>query len=72
VGRAVSAQTLLEGSVRRQGDRFVITAHLIDSRDGYYLWSETHDRASSDALDIQREIAAQISDALRGQVAREP
>ena len=39
---------LLEGSVRKQGDRARITAQLIDANDGYHLWSQTYDRELKD------------------------
>lgn len=68
VGQAVNAKALLEGSVRSQGNRFLITANLIDSRDGEHLWSRTYDRTTSDVLGLQREIAAQIAEAIREQV----
>jgi tetratricopeptide (TPR) repeat protein len=56
---------VLEGSVRRSGDRLRITAQLIDARTDSHLWSETYDRTLDDVFDVQDEIAAQVVDALR-------
>lgn len=69
IGQAVNAKALLEGSVRSQGNRFLITANLIDTREGEHLWSRTYDRTTADVLGLQREIAAQIAEAIREQVA---
>lgn len=55
---------VLEGSVRRGGDRLRITAQLIRAADGFHLWSETYDRSPSDIIAIQEEIAVQIATAL--------
>jgi len=55
---------ILEGSVRRGGDKLRITAQLIRAKDGFHLWSETYDRSSSDVIAIQEEIAVQIANAL--------
>jgi adenylate cyclase len=51
---------LLEGSVRKSGDRIRITAQLIDARSDTHLWSETYDRAMGDIFAIQDEIAAMV------------
>ena len=56
---------VLEGSVRKSGDRIRITAQLIDASSDKHLWSETYDRALDDLFVIQDEIAGQISNALR-------
>ncbi len=56
---------LLEGSVRKSGDRIRITAQLIDAADGYHLWSDTWDRTLTDVFVIQDEIAAAVVDALK-------
>lgn len=56
---------VLEGSVRRSGDRLRITAQLIDARTDSHLWSETYDRKLDDVFEVQDEIAAQVVDALR-------
>lgn len=68
-GLAEIAETLkvthvLEGSVRRAGDRLRITAQLIDTRTDSHLWSETYDRKFDDVFEIQDEIARSVVDAL--------
>lgn len=56
---------VLEGSVRRAGNRVRITAQLIEARSDSHLWSESYDRELDDILALQEEIAAAISDALK-------
>jgi adenylate cyclase len=65
VGRRLNVGAVLEGSVRRSGDRVRITAQLINARDGYHFWSESYDRAAHDVLDLQSEIAAKVADSLK-------
>jgi serine/threonine-protein kinase len=55
---------LLEGSVRRSGDRVRITAQLIDGRTDGHLWAETYDRVIQDIFEIQSEVASHIAAAL--------
>jgi TolB-like protein len=61
---------VLEGSVRRGGDRLRITAQLIRSRDGFHLWSDTYDAETSDVIRIQEDVATNIANAL--QTAMDP
>ena len=56
---------VLEGSVRRAGERLRITAQLIRAEDGFHLWSETYDRTSDDVITIQEDIAISIARALK-------
>jgi non-specific serine/threonine protein kinase len=65
VGRKLNAGTILEGSVRKYGDRLRITAQLIDVANGYHLWSDRYDRELDDVFAIQDEIAQSIVQALR-------
>jgi adenylate cyclase len=65
VGRKLKVQTVLEGSVRKSGDRLRVTAQLINVADGYHLWSERYDRQLEDVFAIQDEIAVNIVRALR-------
>ena len=65
IGRKLGARSLLEGSVRRSGNRLRVTAELVDVATGYHLWSERFDREMSDIFAIQDEIAANIVKALR-------
>jgi len=60
IGRQLSVDHVLEGSVRRAGNRLRITAQLISVHDGYHLWSERYDREMADVFDIQDEITAAI------------
>jgi TolB-like protein/Flp pilus assembly protein TadD len=55
---------VLEGSVRRGGDRLRVTAQLIRADDGFHLWSETYDRGSDDVIAIQENVAIAIANAL--------
>jgi len=59
VGQQLNVQTVLEGSVRRSGDRLRITAQLVDAADDH-LWSERYDREMKDVFAIQEEIANSI------------
>lgn len=59
------ADYMLEGSIRKQGERLRISAQLIDTANAMYLWSETYERDLSDAFAVQDEIARSIVQALR-------
>ena len=59
---------VLEGSVRKSGDRLRVTAQLINSKDGTHLWSQTYDRDLSDVLKLQDEIAIALVRALQVEV----
>jgi adenylate cyclase len=65
VGRKLKVHTVLEGSVRKAGNRLRVTAQLINVTDGYHLWSERYDRQLEDVFEIQDEIAENIVRALR-------
>ena len=65
IGEALDVEHVLEGSVRRAGERIRITAQLIKVSDGYHLWSETYDRTMDDIIDIQDDVAGKIATALR-------
>ena len=68
VGARLGVAAVLEGSVRRDGDRLRITAQLVSVADGWQLWSETYDRAADDAFAVQQEIASAIVQTLRGRL----
>ncbi len=72
IGERLGAATLLEGSIRRDGDRVRVSAQLVSATDGYHLWSESYDRLLTDIFAIQDEIARAISLALKLQLAPEP
>jgi serine/threonine protein kinase len=65
VGKKLEVRTVLEGSVRKSGNRLRITSQLINVMDGYHLWSERFDREQKDMFDIQDEITLAIVDALK-------
>jgi TolB-like protein/Flp pilus assembly protein TadD len=69
IAEQLNVAHVLEGSVRRDGDRVRITAQLIDARTYAHLWSQTYDRDVDDIFGVQDEIAAAISDALRVELA---
>jgi adenylate cyclase len=64
VAKKLGVNTVLEGSVRRAGDRVRITAQLIDTASDSHLWSETYDREMKDVFEIQDDIAKSIVGAL--------
>ncbi len=55
---------ILEGSVRRAGERLRVTAQLIRASDGFHLWSENYDRDAADVIDIQEDLAVRIAGAM--------
>ena len=65
IGRKLSVSHILEGSVRKAGDKVRITAQLIDSIDGGHLWSQTFDRTLDDVFAVQDEIANAVVGALQ-------
>ncbi|MDB6088283.1 MAG: Tetratricopeptide 2 repeat protein [Gammaproteobacteria bacterium] len=65
VARKLNVSTVLEGSVRKVGDRMRITAQLIDAITGFHLWSQTYERDLTDVFRLQSEIATAVSGALR-------
>ncbi len=64
IGRQLHVGAVLEGSVRRSGDRVRITAQLVSTRDGYQLWSDAYDRELKDVFGVQEDIARAIISAL--------
>ena len=56
---------ILEGSVRRAGDRLRITAQLIRASDGFHLWSENYDRDAADVIDVQEDLAVKIASVMQ-------
>ncbi len=61
----LNVDKILEGSVRKSGNRVRITAQLINAADGYHLWSENYDRNLTDIFEVQDEISAIITNKLR-------
>ena len=64
IGERLGVANLLEGSVRREGERARITAQLIRAADGIQLWSQTYDRTVTDSLAVQLDIAEQVAGVL--------
>ena len=65
IGKMLDVLAVLEGSVRKAGNRLRVTAQLVDTRTGLHLWSERFDREERDVFDIQDEISAAIVEHLR-------
>jgi serine/threonine protein kinase/Tfp pilus assembly protein PilF len=65
IGRKLDVRAVLEGSLRKSGNKVRITAQLIDVQDGFHLWSERFDREMDDIFAIQDEISAAIVDSLK-------
>jgi TolB-like protein/Tfp pilus assembly protein PilF len=68
IGKTLSVNKLLEGSVRKAGNRVRIHAGLVNVADGYQLWSETFDRNLDDIFELQDEIAGIIANRMREQL----
>ena len=64
IGRRLSVDAILDGSVRKAGNRLRITTQLVNVADGYHLWSERYDRELEDVFAIQDEIAVSVVEAL--------
>ena len=65
IARKLNVATLLEGSVRKSGNRVRITAQLISAKDGFHLWSKQYDRELTDIFKIQGELAMAVVEALK-------
>ena len=72
IAETLRVKTVLEGSVRRAGNRIRVTAQLINAADGYHVWSERYDRELTDVFAIQDEIAAAITGALQLKLGSAP
>ena len=72
IARALGVRMVLEGSVRKQGDRVRITAQLIDAATDLHVWSQTYDRELKDIFAIQDQIAKAIGDELEVKLAGTP
>ena len=68
IGKALNVSKVLEGSVRKAGNRVRITTELVNTADGYQLWSETFDRKLDDIFELQDEIAGLICNRMRQQM----
>lgn len=65
IARKLGVTSILEGSVRKNGDKLRITVQLVNAADGYHIWSERYDREMKDIFAVQDEIALTVVDALK-------
>jgi TolB-like protein/Tfp pilus assembly protein PilF len=65
IGKALGVANVLEGSVRREGDRVVVNVQLVDAQSARQIWANRYDRTLADSLGLQGELASEIADALR-------
>src|SRR5438045_7769029 len=72
IGQKLNVQNVLEGSLRREGNRIRVTAQLINARDGFHIWSETFERELQGVFAVQDEITRAIVDALKVKLAIAP
>ena len=72
IGAQLKVRTILEGSVRKAGDRLRVTTVLTSVSEGYQIWSERYDRPAKDVFDIQDEIAQAVVDKLKVKLVEEP
>ncbi|MGI9043634.1 MAG: protein kinase domain-containing protein [Gemmatimonadaceae bacterium] len=71
IGRKLNVQAVIEGSVRRSGNRLRVNAQLVSVADGFTLWSESYDRDPKDVFDVQDEIARAIATGVRPRLGRQ-
>src|SRR5436853_1296683 len=69
VGEKLNVENVLEGSLRREGNRVRITAELVNTRNGFHLWSETYERELQGVFAVQDEITRSIVEALKVKLA---
>jgi TolB-like protein len=65
IGETLGVEYLLEGSVRKDGEKLRITAQLIKAADGFHLWSQTYDRQLKDVFGIQEDVARTVANTLQ-------
>src|SRR4030095_288460 len=65
IGEKLGGSTLLDGSVRKHGDRVRIVAALVNAADGIQLWTRTFDRQLKDIFTVQEEIAKSVAESLK-------
>ena len=71
IGRKLDVANILEGSVRKEGDRVVVNVQLIDVRNNRQIWANRYDRTLVDSLGLQGELAGEIADTLRATLSEE-
>ncbi len=65
LGKKMNVDAILEGSIRKAGNRLRISAQLIDTKEGFHLWAERYDREATEIFELQEEIAKSIASALK-------
>lgn len=68
IGKSLGVANILEGSVRREGDRVAVNVQLIDAPGDRHIWAHRYDRTMADSLGLEGELATEIADALRAQL----
>src|SRR5204862_1740843 len=71
IGRKLGVANVLEGSVRKEGDRVVVNVQLIDTRNNRQIWANHYDRTLVDSLGLQGELATEIADTLRATLSED-
>jgi TolB-like protein/Tfp pilus assembly protein PilF len=71
IARALGVENILEGSVRRDGNRVLVSVQLIDARNDHHIWAERYDRTIADSIGLQGELAIEIARALKAKLASE-
>jgi TolB-like protein len=71
IAKALGVENVLEGSVRRSGNRVIVNVQLIDARNDRHVWAERYDRTIADSMSIQGELATEIAGALRAKLEPE-
>src|SRR5262245_31998122 len=69
IGRKLGVANILEGSVRKEGDRVVVSVQLIDTRDNHQIWGDRYDRTLVDSLGLQGELASEIANNLQAKLS---
>jgi TolB-like protein/Tfp pilus assembly protein PilF len=72
IGQQLQVDTVLQGSVRKSGERLRVTTQLIRTRDGDHLWSQTYERQADEVFEVEQEISRSIANALRVQLLSRP
>jgi TolB-like protein/Tfp pilus assembly protein PilF len=72
VGEKLNVSTILEGSVRKEGERVRITAQLINASDGFHMWSEIYERDLKDVFAVQEDIARSVANSLKVTLLENP
>jgi serine/threonine-protein kinase len=72
IGKALNVDSVIEGSIRRAGDRFRVSVRLVDVNDGLQIWSESYDGPAGDIFAVQDELARAISAKLHGESGDAP